>query len=58
MKENEERCGGRRRYLHDRKDDDGEFYRLGVVDSVKPVEDGRIRTARVCYMNPGSHPHT
>ena len=40
------------------KDDDDEFCRLGVVVSVKPVEDGRIRIARVYYMNPGSPPHT
>jgi hypothetical protein len=29
-----------------------------MVVSVKPVEDGQIRMARVYYMNPGSHPHT
>ncbi|MFN9908587.1 MAG: hypothetical protein ACK56F_21075, partial [bacterium] len=31
-------------------------YRMGVVDSVKPGEDGHVRTVSIKYTNPGKTP--
>jgi hypothetical protein len=35
------------------KDDDDEFSRMGIVDSVKPGKDGHVQ-----YTNPGGNPQT
>ncbi len=31
-------------------------YRMGIVDSVKPGEDGHVRTVNIRYTNPGKEP--
>jgi hypothetical protein len=40
------------------KDDDDVFCRMGIMESVKPGEDGRVRRATVRYTNPGGDPHS
>ncbi len=38
------------------KDDDDEFCRMGIVEEVKPEEDGNVWTATVRYTSPGGIP--
>jgi hypothetical protein len=35
---------------------DDPTYRMGIVDSVKPGEDGHVRTVNIIYTNPGKGP--
>jgi hypothetical protein len=37
-------------------ENDDPTYRMGVVDSVKPGEDGHVRTVNIRYTNPGKTP--
>jgi hypothetical protein len=37
-------------------ENDDPTYRLGIVDSVKPGEDGHLRTVNIKYTNPGKEP--
>jgi hypothetical protein len=37
-------------------ENDNPTYRMGVVDSVKPGEDGHVRTVSIKYTNPGKTP--
>jgi len=37
-------------------ENDDPTYRMGVVDSVKPGEDGHVRTVNIKYTNPGRTP--
>jgi hypothetical protein len=37
-------------------ENDDPTYRMGVVDSVKPGEDGHVRTVSIKYTNPGKTP--
>ncbi len=37
-------------------ENDDPTYRMGVVDSVKPGEDGHVRTVSIRYTNPGKTP--
>jgi hypothetical protein len=37
-------------------ENDDPTYRMGVVDSVKPGEDGHVRTVNIRYTNPGKEP--
>jgi hypothetical protein len=54
LEKDKERCNRRRCGLYKmEKDDNDDTYRLGIVDSLKPGEDGLVRTATVRYTNPG-----
>jgi hypothetical protein len=37
-------------------ENDDPTYRMGIVDSVKPGEDGHVRTVNIRYTNPGKEP--
>jgi hypothetical protein len=37
-------------------ENDDPTYRMGIVDSVKPGEDGHVRTVNIRYTNPGKTP--
>ncbi len=37
-------------------ENDDPTYRMGIVDSVKPGEDGHVRTVNIRYTNPGKGP--